>query len=264
MVQKARVFNTDEITNWTGGGMEYNVVNHYFLRNSLHNCYARGYRPIKERAYVVLENDNTNTLREIRTIKAYYGANNVGNAENNIIIYADIAGVGKRYLLGADTYYNSKEDYVNGKHCTIYDGHMQIMTDLYGTIGVCYHKNNEGTYFGVCRYAWYNNGVIVTDANLVVTYDVATKKFGYICKQEAEGTYPYKSKDECIADNQIAVCEFEDTAKAKKKVVCIERTETRCYETNMSISAIIDEVRNSGIKGNYRVFVDGDCMIDNF
>ena len=250
---------------WGNYTDEHNAIYFEFLKYDNLTCFDNTYKPIKEKVYVVLADDDTNTLREVRPIKAYYGATNVREPDNNVLIYANVAGVGKVWLIGGGRYYyNSKEDFANDKATTIFENYNVNVGHLFDQFSkdVC-KPSQYDAYITANRFRWVNNQVEKMRVHIVFTYDVATKTFGYICKEEVEGTYPYKSKDECIADNQVAVCEFEDTANTKKKVVCIDRIETRCYETNMSVGAIINEVRNSGIEGNYRVFVDGDCVIDN-
>lgn len=144
--------------------------------------------------------DHGNTLRAFRVEKVFYGP------ENQVILRANVAGIGRCDFRNGNDFFATKEDFLAGR-CI-----QALITDYIDTEEVIWNygvvkKANTGYYCStrLYRYAWGENKVKSACANFYIVYDVAFDSFNVVFPFDSE--YKYASEADCIAANSLDVCE---------------------------------------------------------
>jgi len=216
------------------------------------------YLPKKEVLYGLFREGNQSILRAVKVEKMYMGH------YHNYLLYVNIAGLGHRFIECGHNFYASKEDYANDKTTSILADNPTDYTDRikYVTGEIEYMD----AYFVLNRWGWWDNQIHSWDIEFATAYDVATDTYEVLIDSEVAARYPYGSKESCVEDNEVVVCDFdtEETAtKQKKKEVWVEVMTDFNFESNLSEEQIKEKVRESFNGKNYRCFINGDLAIED-
>lgn len=219
----------------------------YFLSGTIHNYDTPiVHKPAFKKVYSVFdhydeENDKDDyTLRAVKILGVCYTS-----SHSNSLLKVKVAGLGEGYINLRDAYlYASKEDYTNGKFITTNEffgsetfNYFEAIKDS-GVCSVTHYDNSEC----VTRYGWKENNITSTIPTLYVYYDAVLDTFKVTLHPRTATDYPYATKEEAIADNELSVCEFDD-----------DEEKPSVYNLDVTISATIKVSAKNLSDANYKV-----------
>lgn len=222
--------------------------------------------PTKKTLYGVFENYG-DTLRAFRILHILYG-------EMTSVLFVEVAGVGKMYIRTDNLWcYESKADYLNNKKTHIWAREGEYERDefsiedaLYGYCDIKRMGYFEKPFHPIV-YAWIGNKVefsychvyfryLVRENYVEVTYEPISIPF-----LKAKH---YISEEDCINDNGLDVCEFDEPSQKyyDVEIEVIKTIKTRVRSTNVE-----SVVRNAKVAfdkvENFKVFVDGELQYES-
>lgn len=239
------------------------VYNAYFDNDSIHKyCFhSKSVKRPKTKGYVVIEGDATRTLRAARVIKVYY------TITRNALFVLRVAGMGYTTVKSRNLFfYDSKEDFLADKTSSIWDegsDEINVIEFVKAFYGTSIFEDDSHTEFMVTKWGWKDNAAVATKADFAIAYDVATDMADIVDFVDTK-VYPYKTKEDAIDSNGIAVCEFDDEEDGgKKKEIWVEVLTDYQYQSNLSEEEIKDKIRSVFGGKNYRAWIDGDLAIED-
>jgi hypothetical protein len=222
--------------------------------------------PTKKTLYAVFDGHG-DTLRAFRILDAYYG--------RFTAFHIQIAGVGKAYIFSDYLHpYESKEDYLNNK-----------LTNAYARDGEydCNEFDVEDMLYGYCSltkeyvfncmkarpiiYAWIGNKVKRGSCLVTIKYFVMQNDFDVSCRvieKGFDGVGYYITEEDCIADNEVDVCDFDEPSQREYEVEVevIKTIKTRVRST--SVESVVKNAKVAFDKvENFKVFVDGELQYES-
>ena len=237
------------------------IVSHEFFSGIGYGCTSShmiSLRKPKKKVYIVIDGDNTKTLRAMKVLKAYYGH------YGHVIFHVDIAGYGRTYIADDMGFYDSKEDFANDNPTDIWDANspilnaMAVAQDMHGYPIV---NGVDGNYFIVRKWAWRGNCALYTESKFAITYDVVLGNVGIISSDKGE--YRYRTKEEAINSNTLSVCEFEDEDDKTYDVrIEVIKTVTTSVHATSAESVLKTAKTAFGGVENFKVFIDGELLYE--
>lgn len=237
----------------------YSLVN--FYRNE------RRVLPTKKTLYGVFDGYG-DALRAFRILAVRY---NDASSVLNAALYVNVAGVGKMWVSENASFYASKEDYLNGERINFTARNGEYENPTFSIVDAL---EGQCTIADYCRghcdarvYAWKDNSVYESIAKVGITYYVAEDCLDvdlYPISQNVEGLQIYATREECLADNELAVCEFEDEYGQKEFEVEVEviksiKTTIKAKSADSAVKAAQTAFEGKNIK----VFVNGELEYES-
>lgn len=230
-------------------------IKNFFSKNGydrLGKHHSNYIRIPKEKVYLVVEGDNVLRGAKIEKVFFYHSG--------YYLIYANIAGLGHRLLNYHNYVFDSKEDYLIENYSDIFGEYNTYLDEVVGIFGgEVRERNNSESY--IVKWGWVDNKPLAIHSDFIVEYDVATKRISCIYDFD-DKKYKYNTKEECIADNEVAVCDFDNENEPKKEV-CVDVTTSFHFSSNLTIEEIKAKVRESFGGKDYRCFINQELVIDD-
>lgn len=238
------------------------IVSHEFFSGTGYGCTSShmvSLRKPKKKVYIVIDEDNTKTLRAMKVLKAYYGH------YDHVVFYVDIAGYGRTYIADDRGFYNSKEDFANNNPTDIWDTNsptinaLAVAQDIHGYPIV---NGMDGNYFIVRKWAWKENHAFYTESKFAITYDVVLGNVDVISSDKEE--YRYRTKEDAINSNTVSVCEFEDEDDNTYdvRIEVIKTVTTSVHATSAESVLKTAKTAFEGVE-NYKVFINGELSYES-
>lgn len=220
-----------------------------------HSCETR--RP-KKKVYVVLEDDETRTLRAMKVLKVYYGP-------SFQLFYVDIAGYGRTYTR---SYYafDSKEDYLANKYSYIWDKDAPLLNVLNAVRDFGYPVVDNvftESRFYIRKWGWNKNHTCHLESKFVVAYDTEMNKTSVIDIDDSH--FPYRTEADAIKANEVAVCEFDDEDGQKEFDVTVEVIKSVSTSVKAKDAESVLETAKTAFDGveNFKVFINGELSYES-
>lgn len=215
------------------------------------------HRP-KKKVYVVLEGDETCTLRAMKVLKVYYGP-------SFNLFYVDIAGYGRTYTRDYHAF-DSKEDYLANKYSHIWDKDAPLINVLNAVMDFGYpimDKCFNETRFFIRKWGWEKNHAHYKESKFVVAYDVEMNKTSVIDIDDPR--FPYRTEDDAIKANEVAVCDFDDEDGQKEFDVTVEVIKSVSTSVKAKDAKSVLETAKTAFDGveNFKVFINGELSYES-
>ena len=235
----------------------FSIVN--FYRNE------RRVLPTKKTLYGVFDGYG-DALRAFRILAVRY---NDASSAINAALYVNVAGVGKMWISENAYFYASKEDYLNGERTDFRARNGEYENPTFSIVDAL---EGQCTIADYCRgncdarvFVWMNNSVRESIARVGITYYVAQDCLDVeLYPIGVQGLQIYATKEECLEDNALEVCEFEDENGQKEFEVEIEviksiKTTIKARSADSAVKAAQTAFEGKNIK----VFVNGELEYES-
>ena len=254
------MFTTETTTNFFERASEVDCakeIHHIVLHTG--NSHSDKVKRPKKKTYVVIDGDKTRTLRAMKVLKVFYAS------AENVMLFVQVAGKGYT-IMSADKVYcfDSKEDFLANNYSKIWDEDAEPLDarEIAKCYGVPFNTPNEFRryQFMIRKWGWVNNSPYSIESKFVISYDLTTEMCEVVSYDGS--VFHYNTKEDAINDNEVAVCEFDET-DSETKEIWVEVMTDYNFKSSLSDKEIEEKIRESFKGKNYRAFVNGNLIIED-